>query len=242
MPSKKSKLSLIIPAYNEEQRIENVLKSYEGVSQELIAVANGCTDITAEIVEKFSTKYPHVKLLNFRERLGKGGAIIQGFKKASYDVVGFVDSDLSVPPKEVKRLCTVLKEEDLDGVIGSRRVTGSKVDFSQPLKRRLPSRSFNLLIRALFGLKFRDTQCGAKFFSKEVIDAVVEDLVSTGYEFDVELLWRLNRRGYRVKEVGIEWSHSPKSKFSLHYAPRMLKNLLNIRFLSPKQEEPKEKG
>jgi glycosyltransferase involved in cell wall biosynthesis len=232
MRSRENSFSLVIPAYNEEKRIEDVLKAYKDVADEVIVVANGCTDATVEIVGKFSKKYPNIKLMVFEEKLGKGGAVIEGFKEASHGIVGFVDSDLSVPPEELKRLVGILKSGEFAGVIGSRRAEGSEIVIKQPFFRRLSSRIFNLLVRTLFGLKFRDTQCGAKIFRKSAIDAVIDSIHTRGYEFDVELLWKLAKRGFVIKEVGIKWGHSGESKFRLSYGPEMLINLLRIRFFS----------
>jgi glycosyltransferase involved in cell wall biosynthesis len=232
MRPKGDSFSLVIPAYNEEKRIEDVLKAYKDVADEVIVVANGCTDATVEIVGKFSKKYPNIKLVVFEEKLGKGGAVIEGFRKASHSIVGFVDSDLSVPPEELKRLVRILKSGEFAGVIGSRRAEGSEIVIKQPFFRRLSSRIFNLLVRTLFGLKFKDTQCGAKIFRKSAIDAVIDSIYTKGYEFDVELLWKLDKKGFVIKEVGIRWRHSGESKFRLSYGPEMLINLLRIRFFS----------
>lgn len=232
MRSRENSFSLVIPAYNEEKRIEDVLKAYKNVADEVIVVANGCTDATVEIVDKFSKKYPNIKLVVFEEKLGKGGAIIEGFKKASHGIIAFVDSDLSVPPEELERLVRMLKNRGFAGVIGSRRAEGSEIVIKQPFFRRLSSRIFNLLVRTLFGLKFRDTQCGAKIFRKSAIDAVIDSIHTRGYEFDVELLWKLDKKGFVIKEAGIRWGHSGESKFRLSYGPEMLINLLRIRFFS----------
>ena len=232
MQSKGDRFSLIIPAYNEEKRIGEVLEAYRDVADEVIVVVNGCTDATVEIADEFSERYPNIKLLVFEKKLGKGGAVVGGFKKASHAIVGFVDSDLSVPPDELKRLLNIVRSEDFTGVIGSRRVEGSKVVIAQPFFRRISSRVFNLLVRALFGLKFSDTQCGAKIFKKYAIDAVIDSIRTKGYEFDVELLWKLDKKGFVIKEVGIRWRHSGESKFRLFYGPVMLINLLRMRFLN----------
>ncbi|NOZ60037.1 MAG: glycosyltransferase family 2 protein [Euryarchaeota archaeon] len=231
MRSEGARFSLVIPAYNEEERIGEVLRAYLAAADEVIVVANGCTDATVEIVEEFSKRCRNLSLLVFRERLGKGGAVVEGLRRASGEVVGFVDSDLSVPPEELRRLVGVLVEEGWDCVIGSRRAPGAVVQIRQPLLRRLSSRGFNALVRLLFGLKFRDTQCGAKVFKREALEDVLPSITSRGYEFDVELLWKLSRRGCRIREVGIRWRHSGKSKFRLLYGPEMVLSLLRIRLL-----------
>ncbi|RMF90434.1 MAG: glycosyltransferase family 2 protein [Methanobacteriota archaeon] len=225
----KQRSSLVIPAYNEARRIGDVLCAYHPVAEEVIVVANGCTDSTAQIVRDFAEAHGGVRLLLFPERLGKGGAVLEGFKAASNQLVGFVDSDLSVPPEELRRLFHVLEEGGFGAVIGSRRMEESRIEVRQPFARQVMSRVFNLLIRALFGLRFRDTQCGAKVFRKEAVEAVLDSMGSGGYEFDVELLWRLEKAGFTIKEVGIEWRHSGESKFSLAYGPAMVLRLLLLR-------------
>ena len=100
----------------------------------------------------------------------------------------------------------------------------------QGLLRRLESRGFNLLIRVLFGFSYHDTQCGAKVFKRAAIDAVLPAMVSRGFEFDVELLWRLKRAGFRVIEVPIEWQNQGDSRVEKKDMIRMLSGLLKVRF------------
>jgi len=224
------KISLIIPAYNEEERISAVLAGFTRLFKqketefELIVVCEG-TDKTADIAAGF--KDDGVKTLKSRVRLGKGGAIIKGFKEATGDAVGFADCDLSVSPEDVWRLFTSLDESDC--VIGSRRVQGSEITVSQPFMRRFSSRAFNLYVRLLFGLPIRDTQCGAKVFRRAIIEAVLPKLTSRGFEFDVELLWRIKQAGYSIREAPVEWKHEQGSKFSLIHGPGMLLSLLRLR-------------
>jgi len=225
----RNNISLVIPAYNEEQRIEAVLLSYANKfpNQEIIVVCDGCVDATPDIVTKLSSKHSQIKLLNFRERLGKGGAIIEGLKAAGGDKIGFVDADESVAPDDVEKMLDALL--DNDGVIASRKLKTSIILVKQPLKRRLASKAFNMVVRAMFGLNFKDTQCGAKVFRKEAIKTVLPELKTAGFEFDVELLWRFKSKGYRVIEFPITWKHSEGSTFRLSHAPRMFFSLLKVR-------------
>lgn len=118
---------------------------------------------------------------------------------------------------------------DADGVIASRRVKGSQILIKQSLKRRIASKSFNIIVRIIFGLHFKDTQCGAKVFRKEAIKDVLSELKTKGFEFDVELLWRLKKKGYKIIEFPITWKHSEGSTFSLSNAPKMFFSLLKVR-------------
>jgi hypothetical protein len=117
-----------------------------------------------------------------------------------------------------------------DGAIGSRWVSGSTLKVPQSVLRQLESRAFNLLIRILFGLDYHDTQCGAKVFKKSAIDAVLPQMISRGFEFDVELLWRLRRAGFQVVEVPIAWQNKGDSRVHKRDMIRMLAGLFTIRF------------
>ncbi len=221
--------SIIIPAYNESDRIKSVLTSYaaEFSGQEIIVVFDG-QDTTPDIVEDVAEGCPDIRLLTFHKRLGKGGAIIEGFKAARGDKIGFVDADESVSPKDLKGMFETLGE--VDGVIASRRLPTSKIIVKQPFRRRLASKGFNMLVRTLFGLPFKDTQCGAKVFIRRAICDIIGELETSGFEIDVEILWRLKNKGYRVVEYPITWSHSEGSKFKLSNSCAMFSSLIKIRF------------
>jgi glycosyltransferase involved in cell wall biosynthesis len=226
----RTKLSIIIPAYNEELRIENVVLKYCSFfpDEEIIVVCNGCEDNTPDIVRGLAAENKQLKLLNIKEKVGKGGATIAGFKVANGDIIGFVDADESVAPGDVMKMINALSSNH--GVIGSRWLKDSKILVKQPLKRRIASRILNLLVRIIFSLSFNDTQCGAKLFKKDAIKSVLPQMTATGFEFDIELLWKLKAMGYRVIEFPITWKHSEGSTFKLSYAPKMFVSLLKVRF------------
>ena len=221
-------ISIIIPAYNEERRVRNAMAGIVSFfsNLELIVVCDGI-DNTANIVKEFMISYPQVKLVEFNEKLGKGQGIMEGMKIARGDKIGFVDADESVHPNDVKKMFDALSAAD--GVIASRRLKDSRILIKQPLKRGFASRVFNILVRLIFGLNFKDTQCGAKVFRKEAIKDVFSELKTKGFEFDVELLWRLKMKGYKVVEFPITWKHSEGSSFSLSNAPNMFFSLLKVR-------------
>ncbi len=221
-------VSLVIPAYNEENRIKNVMTRYLDFFPvfELIVVCDG-TDNTASIVKEFMDKYPQIKLLEFNERLGKGKGIIEGMKIARGNKIGFVDSDESIDAGDVGKMVDALS--GADGVIASRRLKQSRVLIKQSLMRRISSKAFNILVNIIFNLGFEDTQCGAKFFRKEAIGDVLNDLKTKEFEFDVELLWKLKKKGYNVVEYPITWKHSEGSSFSLFNGPKMIFSLLKVR-------------
>jgi glycosyltransferase involved in cell wall biosynthesis len=226
--AKKIPCSLVIPAFNEEKRIRPLFDAIRVFDGELIVVCDG-TDGTARVVEEISRSRPDlaIRCLTFGHRLGKGGGVIAGLSAARAPLVGFFDADGSTSIGEMMRLFSGL--DRYDGVIGSRWVAGSTLTVRQGILRRLESRSFNFLIRFLFSLPFSDTQCGAKVFRKAVVDEVLPAMVSRGFEFDVELLWRLQKSGFRVVEVPVEWQNKGDSRVRKRDMGRMVAGLFRVR-------------
>jgi glycosyltransferase involved in cell wall biosynthesis len=220
--------SLVIPAYNEEKRVTLFFDSITRFDGELIVVCDG-TDNTAAIVDAIALRRPDltIRCLRFDHRLGKGGGVIAGLKEAKAPLVGYVDADGSTSMEEMMRLFSSLP--DADGAIGSRWVAGSTLMVKQGFMRQVESRGFNLLIRLLFGLSYNDTQCGAKVFVKRAIDEVLPRMVSRGFEFDVELLWRLKTAGFHVEEIPIAWQNKGDSRVQKRDMLRMLTGLFRIR-------------
>lgn len=222
-------LSVIIPAYNEEERIERTLEDYSKAlasrgDYEIIVVCDGSTDRTAEIAKKYA------KVLSFPQRLGKGGGVLEGFKVATGDVVGFTDADNSLKADQFLRLVDEMEQTGAGCVIADRKSKEAMIIESQYLIRRLASESFNLLFpRLLFGLKIKDSQCGGKIFKKEYIEKVAPQMACMGFEFDVELLWRLKNAGCAIGEVPVIWKDDKGSKFSFKYIPAMGVNLIRTR-------------
>jgi glycosyltransferase involved in cell wall biosynthesis len=221
--------SLVIPAYNEEIRI---ISFFEGIARydgELIVVCDG-RDRTADFVDQITSRRHdlQIRCLRFDHRLGKGGGIIEGLKASRFPLVGFVDADGSTGIGEITRLFSYLSS--CDAAIGSRWMPGSELQVPQSLLRRLESRCLNLVIRVFFGLAFHDTQCGAKVFKKSAIDAVLPDMISRGFEFDVELLWRLCRAGSSIREIPITWQNKGDSRVRSRDILKMVAGLINVRF------------
>ena len=229
-------ISVVIPAYNEEERIENsVLELYSYLDNnfndfEIIVVTNGCRDRTPEIVEKLIDEYPNIYHLNFKNEIGKGGAIIEGFKVARGDIVGFLDADGATHIKSVDTLLNFLINNGIDGVIASRWLPDAKrIGYDSKL-RVIASRSFNILVKILFQLNFKDTQCGAKFFKKHAIKKVLPELGLTDWAFDVDLLYRMKKYGFKIVEVPVIWEHKDGSKFDLkRMSVRMLFSIIGLR-------------
>jgi glycosyltransferase involved in cell wall biosynthesis len=207
------KITIIIPAYNEEKRIasriQNLIRYFDKAlgEYELLVITDGCTDKTPKVVSEYANLYSKVRLFNFSERLGKGGAIIKGLKLAKGDMIVITDADDSVPPQEIFKL--VKNVENYDMVIGSRYTKDSKLPVREPFLRYFLGRSFNALVKLMFW-RFRginDTQCGAKVLRRYVVDEILEDLFITGFAIDVNLIYSVIRRRFKVKEVGITYMH-----------------------------------
>ena len=220
--------TLVIPAYNEERRIGAVLDDIEGFSGEVIFVCDG-TDRTAAMVREYASSHPDrsITCLEYPRRLGKGGGVRAGLTTATTPCAGFMDADGSTPVREMERLFAHLGGHD--GAIGSRWVKGANVRVPQSLSRRLQSRLFNLWVKVLFGISNSDTQCGAKVFTKESLDAVLPQMVSDGFEFDAELLWRLKRAGFDVVEVPISWEDRGESSVRAGAGFGMVMRLIRVR-------------
>ncbi len=235
-------LSIIVPAWNEEERIERTLREYieyfsekKGYDFEIIVVTDGCIDKTPVIVKEFSERYLQVRYLNFPKKLGKGGGIIEGFKVTTGDIVTFTDADGATEAEELDRMVGAVK--DCDGVIGSRWLDGARIKVKEPLSRRIASRGFNFMVRLLFDLPFKDTQCGAKAFKNYVIRDVINELGLTNFAFDVDLLYKVTKKGYRIKEIPITWMHDENSNLKLREViPTMFLSIIGLRIkISPLQ-------
>ncbi|RQD83928.1 MAG: glycosyltransferase family 2 protein [Methanocalculus sp. MSAO_Arc2] len=221
--------SLIIPAYNEEERIGSLLDECLVFEGETIVVIEG-DDRTREIVSEFIQKHPgqNIRYLSSSRRLGKGGGIRFGMEEASRPFIGFIDADGSTSIQEM--IAIFQKLDYYDAVIGSRWLPDAIIPIRQGLWRRVQSRIFNGIIRIFFGLRYSDTQCGAKAFRREVIESVIDNLSATGFEFDVELLWKVEKAGFVIVEHPIQWSDRGGSTVRIRDSIAMLYGLLAIRF------------
>lgn len=214
------KLSIVIPAHNEEHRLPPMLEAYAkyfdekyGNEAELIVVPNFCNDRTAEVAGGLGLRYPQVKVVEEPKRVGKGGAVMLGAQSAEGDLIGFVDADGATPPEAFDDLVQKIRHDGC--IIASRWMKGSDVSPKQPLSRLVASRCFNLMVRVLFGLKLKDTQCGAKLFRREVIQPVLRNLGVTNWAFDVDMLFQAKRLGASIREVPTVWHDVTGSKVEI---------------------------
>lgn len=234
------KLSVVIPAHNEEHRLPPMLEAYSaffaekyGDDVELIVVPNFCDDRTVEVARAIGERFSVIKVLDDPGYVGKGGAVILGAQAASGELVGFVDADGATPPQAFDDL--VEKIGDAGCIIASRWMKKSKVSPKQPMSRRVASRCFNLLVRVMFGIRVTDTQCGAKLFQRYVLTPVVENMGVTNWAFDVDMLFQVKRSKGIIREIPTEWHDQAGSKIRVVSASRnMLVAMVRLRmFYSP---------
>lgn len=230
-------ISVVIPAHNEAGRILPTLIAYDqhfGERIELVVVPNGCTDTTAEIVTDFSKRSrANVTCISIAEAVGKGGALLQGLRRAKGDIIGFIDADGATSPGEFERLSKMLQGHDM--VFGSRWMQGATVyNRTSPL-RKVASVVFVWLVKLLFRLPYHDTQCGIKIFTRRALDAILPECNTQDATLDVELIVRARNKGFRIAEIPTVWtdyegsafSSSPKKFFSASL--RMATSLLKLR-------------
>ena len=222
MKNKKLDLTIVIPAYNEEKRIGRTLSilgryfTNKEINVELLVIVNNSTDNTVEVIKKYKKKYPFIKYANVKRKTGKGGAIAIGFKKATGKYVGFMDADGSNSPAQLMKLYNRLsKDSSLDGLIGSRRVKGSKTKVEESLLRVFFSYLFNLVIRFGFGLKYKDTQFGLKIFTQEFAKEVSDKIYSTSWTMDINILLIAKYLNKNIVESPIVWESIDGSRFSI---------------------------
>lgn len=213
-------LLLLIPAYNEEARIEPVLREYGRYFNEqyhgkfqLVVVLNGCRDNTRGVVEQVAKDFPSISLRDFSEPIGKGGALIEGLKLAPLaDVIGYVDADGASPPHALHALVKRIGEADC--VIGSRWLPGAVLHQAQPWVRRFTSRCFHLIVESLLWMHIKDTQCPCKVMRRAAVEKIHSSLRIADLAFDVNLLYSLKRAGFTILEVPTEWTDKIGSKVS----------------------------
>ncbi len=228
-------VSIIVPAKNEDRRIVNTLNNYSSILErnniiyEIIVVANACTDKTAEVVKEYATNNRNVKLLESKTP-GKGKAVINGFKCSKNEYVGFIDADDAFNVRDVLNMLSYL--ETYDGVIASKWIGRKFSQVPEPALKKVLARGWNLLIRILLNLKFYDTQAGAKFFRREVISKIDKNFLCDGFEFDVELLLKVKKAGFKVKEVYVPIKRTGKSTFKFRYILKMFNKLIKLWRLS----------
>jgi dolichyl-phosphate beta-glucosyltransferase len=230
--------SIIIPAYNEGQRITATLDKVlaylaeQEWKAEVIVVDDGSRDNTPAIVRGYAERHPSVRLLQNPGNRGKGYSVRHGMLNARGDVLLFSDADLSSPIQEARKLFAALAE-GAEVAIGSRWLRSELQTERQPFYRQLFGRIFNLHLRALLGLKYKDTQCGFKAFTARAAQVLFPRQKIERWGFDPELLFLARKFGLPVREIAVEWAHDNRSKISyLKDGLRMGMETLKVRWYS----------
>lgn len=209
-------LSIIIPAYNESERLPLTLidvdkhLSEQEYSYEILVVNDGSTDNTAEIVERFMPLVKNLKLFDNKENQGKGAVVKQGMLIAKGTWRLFMDADNSTSILEFNKMIPYFKE-GYDVVIGSRAIRGAQLRPPQPLYRQLLGKAGNIFIQLMLLRGLKDTQCGFKCFSEEAADRIFSLARLKSWSFDIEALALAKSLSFRIKEVPVVWVNDPHS-------------------------------
>ncbi len=237
---KTNKISVVIPAYNEEERLGPTLKKIGKYlkehfeEHEIIVVDDGSTDNTREVALKYRRN--RVRVLTNRPNRGKGYSVKRGILDAKHPLILFSDSDLATPIEEVEKFIQHIKK-GYDIVIGSRNMKESNIVVKQPLYRQFMGRAFPFLVNLVTFLGFKDTQCGFKLFKKEAGKRIASRQQLDGFSFDVEMLLIAKKLNYKIKEAPVKWVDQEGSTVSpIKNAVKMFKDVLKIRMNSLKGE------
>lgn len=234
----KPEISIIIPAFEEQDRLsDSVRKIFEYLKSEnllgeLIIVDDGSKDKTAEIGEKTCAEFPEIpsKVIRYEKNRGKGFAVKTGLLAANADIALFSDADLSTPIDELPKLVSPIKRGKFDLTFGSRALDRSLIGERQPWRREQGGKVFNLIVKTLTGLPFWDTQCGFKAFNMKKFRPLLDLMQIDRFGFDVEFLFVANLHGLRLKEIPVRWNHDERTKVNvLRDSQRMFNEVRQIR-------------
>ncbi len=229
-------ISVVIPAYNEEQRLPATLeivdqyltaKAFEFA--EVVVVDDGSTDDTARLVERFANRSSFVRLVKNPGNRGKGYAVKNGMLSAKGEWCLFSDADLSSPIDEFERLYEAAVRERAVVAIGSRAVKGAEITVHQSSFREWSGRFFNLVMRTVTGLPFHDTQCGFKLYRADAAREIFSRQLLEGFSFDVEDLVIAKELGLKAIEVPVRWANVEGTKVSLGHGMKSFTDLVEIR-------------
>lgn len=226
-PSPPPRLSIVIPARNEERRLPPTLERIaaycraQQLDAEVIVVSDHSTDGTVACAQRFAPRFSRFTVLETApEHYGKGGAVRTGVLAARGEMVLFTDADLSAPIEEACKLLAALETHDV--AIGSRALDRSLIEIHQSRSRELAGIAFNRAVQLITGLRLVDTQCGFKAFRMPAARPVFEQQRIMGFGFDPEVLFLAQRHGLRIAEIPVRWSHDADTKV------RVLRDGLNM--------------
>lgn len=226
-------LSIIIPAYNESQRIGKTLlklKAYlasHSIPAEIIVVDDGSSDDAVRVVNTLNI--PALRIVSNSTNRGKGYSVRHGFRVANGESVLFMDADGSTSLDEIDKFLNLMRD-GYDVLIGSRYSYGSNITIRQPIFRRFVGIVSRNLIRFLFNFPYSDTQCGFKMFSRSAVNELLPYMHENGFIFDVEILYWARRLKMKALEVGVTWENDEESKITFLKGPvHMMWKLLSFR-------------
>ena len=234
---KKKCLCVIMPAYNEGIHIkDNLLKASKIISgfvhnYRIIAVDDGSSDNTLSEIISASESDSKISYISYNPNQGKGKAITSGISYANSDYIAFLDSDLELNPMMLKSFLKAMKEKKADIVIGSKMHKDSKLEY--PLKRRIMSFGYYVILKIMFRLDIKDTQTGIKLFKSQVIKSLTENMLTDGYAFDIEILAKANKAGCKIIEMPVELKfkreRKEKSRISFKTSKKVFLDTLKIK-------------
>ncbi len=228
-------LSIVVPAFNEEKRIESPLDEVVQYLRsrfqrwELIYSDDGSTDKTLEKLRRLQEKYSEIKIVGVPKNRGKGSAVRIGMSAASGNVILFSDTDFSTPIQETERLFHYL-DDGYDVAIGSRGLSDSQVEVHQAWAREVMGKMFNAMLRSLLPIEFMDTQCGFKMFSRKAVDIILPKMHLESFAFDVEMLIIAQANHLRIAEVPVIWRNVLDSRVHpIRNSMEMIRDVLKVR-------------
>ena len=226
-------VSIIVPAYNETERLIPTIGAIAsemsdlGLEWEMIIADDGSTDDTAAIAE--SLELVNLRVLRAPINGGKGSAVRRGMADARGQYILFTDADNSTPIEEIANLLTKVKDEGYDLAIGSRALAGGNEANKSPL-RQLMSNGLRLMVRNIFGIQVRDSQCGFKLYTREAADKIVLSQTIMGFSFDLEHLYLAQKYDLDIAEVPVQWIDAPGSKVDARKeVQRFIRDLMKIK-------------
>ena len=211
-----TKISIIIPAYNEEKRIGGCLQrvlSYcrdKNWDFEIVVVVDGSSDKTADIVNSFHLIDSRISLVSLPTRLGKGGSIaVAALQSIIKEHMAYLDADLAADPSQLEQMIPHIEDHDI--VIGSRLLRGDLPNIKRPFHRALFSFLYSKTFRVLFRIPIYDPQCGIKLFKSRILPNLLKNTTISGFAFDTDMIVTAYSLSLRVKEVPVEWVHGKSS-------------------------------
>ena len=218
-PHESIEVSIVFPVYNEVNGLKKAVKKTASILKgfictfEIIIAEDGSTDGTDRVAASLSHEYSFIKHLHKKKRQGRGAALRNAFNQSRGEILVYMDADLATDIEQLKTLIKSIANEEFDVVIGSRLLSDSRTRRSRI--RQLVSRLYNYIVRTILQTKIRDHQCGFKAFKREPLLQLLDEITATHWFWDTELLVKSVHRGYRIKEIPVNWKGQRETKVKL---------------------------